>query len=52
MDAGPSGPHVALGEDVAYTSIIGTTCAAGALRIADRCGREIQVLGSWQNVAK
>ncbi len=52
MDAGPGGPHVALGENVAYTSITGTTCASGALRIADRSGGGIQVLGPWQNVAE
>lgn len=52
MDAGPVGPHVNLGEDVVCASITGTSCADGALRIANRSSGELQILGAWQSVAE
>ena len=50
MDATPTGPHITLGADVGYASIVGTTAGGGPLRIANQSAGDVQVLGSWEQV--
>jgi hypothetical protein len=48
MDEDARGPHIALGADVAYTSIVGATAAGGPLRIASQSTGAVEVLGPWE----
>jgi hypothetical protein len=51
MDAGPTGPHITIGPDVTYASIIGAGSGGGVLRIANSSDVEVQIQGSYEDLA-
>ncbi|MCU0521676.1 MAG: glycoside hydrolase family 55 protein [Anaerolineae bacterium] len=52
MDVRPTGPHIALGSDVTYVSIVGASGAGNPLRLANTSAADIQILGPWEDVAE